>query len=94
MEELDPIEDHEAAADDDRERGDHPGRHRSPPEVERLRAALAEDQEAADQADVRRVEDVATAEAKDVLGEQRGGGGAGVEVPAVCAPPIAVLRAR
>ena len=59
--ELEPREDREPAEDDDRERNCHPRVHRAPPEVERLRAAGAEDQEAEDEPDVGRVENVRAA---------------------------------
>ena len=82
------------ADDDDRERERHPGRHRPPPELERVGAAGAEQQEAEDEPEVRRVEDVAPAELDHVLREQRHGRGAGEDPPAVQAPPVPVLRAR
>ena len=52
-------EDHERADEDDRERERHPGRHRPPPEVERIRASRAEDRKQSDEPEVRRVEEVA-----------------------------------
>ena len=61
----------EAAGDDDHERERHPGRHRRPPEVERVGAVLAEQQEAEHEPEVRRVEDVASAEPDHVLREER-----------------------
>jgi hypothetical protein len=55
-EQAEPVEDRESAGDDDREGERHPSRHRPPPELERERAVLAEDQEAEDEPEVRRVE--------------------------------------
>ena len=69
-------------------------RHRAPPEVERVRPAAAEQQEAEDEADVRRVEDVLAPPPDHVLGEQRDGRRAGVDPPAPQAPPVAVVRSR
>ena len=88
-----PPEDREPAGDDDREREREPGRHRPPPELERVGVLRAEQQEAEDEPEVRRVEDVPPAELDQVLREQRDGGGAGEDPPAVHAPPVAVLRA-
>ena len=51
-------------------------------------------EEAEDEPEVRRVEDVGAAEADQVLGEERDGGGAGEDPPAVRAPPVPVLGAR
>ena len=93
-EQLQTRQDQQPTADDDHERERQPDRHPRPPEVERVGAILAEDQEAEDEPDVRRVEDVASAEADHVLGEQCDCSRRDVDPPAVEAPPIAVLRAR
>ena len=90
--ELEPSKDREPAEDDDGERDRHPRVHRAPPEVERLRATGAEDQEAEDEPDVGRVEDVRAAQPQQVLGEQRDRRRAGEYPPAAQAPPVAVLR--
>ena len=92
-EEVQAREDREAADDDDRQRERHPGRHRPPPEVERLGARGAEHEEAEDEPEVGRVEDVAAAELDHVLGEQRDRRRAHEDPPAVQAPPVAVLGA-
>ena len=70
-------QDREAADDDDRERQGEPPRHRPPPEVERLCVLRPEQQEAEDEAEVRRVEDVRAAELDHVLREERDRGRAG-----------------
>ena len=88
-----PPQDREAAADDDRQREREPERHRPPPERERVGVLGAEQQEAEDEPEVRGVEDVTPAELDQVLREQRDGGCAGEDPPAVHAPPVAVLRA-
>ena len=69
----------------------HPRRHRPPPEVERIRAELPEGEEAHDETEVRRVEDVSSVDADHVLREQRDRGGPGEDPRAVQAPPVAVL---
>ena len=91
VEQPQPPEDREAAADDDRERQREPERHRPPPELERVGELRAEQEEAEDEPEVRGVEDVAAPELDQVLREQRDGGGAGEDPPAVHAPPVAVL---
>ena len=91
-EQVQAPEDREPAADDDREGEHHPRRHRPPPEVERLCTGRAEQEEAHDQADVRRVERMPTADADHVLREQPASRGQGVDPPPVQAPPVAVLR--
>ncbi len=68
---VQPREDREPAADDEREREREPDRHRPPPEGERVGALGAEQQEAEDEPEVRRVEDVAAAERDHVLREER-----------------------
>ena len=92
-EQLEPRQDQETARDDDSERDQEPRRHRAPPEVERVGAAAAEDQEAEDEPDVRRVEDVVPSPLDQVLGEDRDRRRPDVDPPAVQAPPVAVLRA-
>ena len=93
-EQLEAREDREAAYDDDGEGEPEPRRHRAPPEVERLRPAAAEDEEAEDEADVRWIEDMTAAPLDHVLREQRDRSGPDVEPPAAEAPPVAVVRAR
>ena len=64
-----------------------------PPERERVGSLRPEQEEAEDEPEVRRVEDVAAAMDDQVLGEERHGRGAGEDPPAVQAPPVAVLGA-
>ena len=90
---ADPPEDHEAVEHDDRQPEGDPREHRPPPEVQRLRPRLAEDEEARDERDVGRVEDMPPAVADEVLGEDREDRHADVDPPAVQAPPVPVLRA-
>jgi hypothetical protein len=85
-------EDREPAGDDDREREHHPRRQRRPPEVERLGETGREEQEAQDEPDVRGVEDVASADADDVLREQGDRRHSCEDPPPAQAPPVAVLR--
>ena len=87
-------EDRESAGDDDRDRECEPGRHRPPPELERIGMLRAEQQEAQDEPEVRGVEDVAAPELDQVFRQQRDGSGAGEDPPAVHAPPVSVLGPR
>ena len=91
--EVEPPEDEEAADDDQHECDDERGRQRPPPQRERIRALGAEEQEAEHEAEVRRVEDVPSANADQVLRQQRHRRRAGEDPPALRAPPVAVLRA-
>ena len=94
LEQLQPAEDREPADGDEHERERERRAHRPPPEVERVGALRPEQQEAEDEAEVRRIEDVRAAELDHVLREQRHGRGAREDPPAVHAPPVAVLGAR
>ena len=69
-------------------------RHRPPPELEWIGPLRAEQQEAQHEPEVRGVEDVVAPELDQVLGQQRDGGGAREDPPAVHAPPVAVLGPR
>ena len=69
-------------------------KHRPPPEVEWLGARTAQEHEAENEADVRRVEDVAAVIPDQVLGEQRDRRRPGEDPPPVHAPPVPVHRAR
>src|SRR5262249_53241307 len=89
--EVEAPQDEEAADDDQAKREDECWRQRPPPHSERIRALGAEQQEAEDETDARRVEDVAATCADDVLREERDGGGSGEEPPALHAPPVPVL---
>ena len=91
--ELEPPRDHHPAGEDDGVGREHPDRQRRPPEVERLDHAAAEHDEGDDQPDVGRVEDVRSAVADDVLGEERERGDAREDVPAVGAPRLVRRRA-
>ena len=93
-EQADAPEDHEAVQHDDPQAERDPREHRPPPEVQRLRARLAEDEEARDERHVGRVEDVAPAVADEVLREDREDPHGDVDPPAVQAPEIAVLGPR
>ena len=93
-EEVQSREDREPAAHDQRDRDREPDRHRSPPERERVGALRPDEQEAEDEPEVRRVEDVPSAEGDHVLREQGDGGRPGEDPPAVQAPPVAVLGPR
>jgi hypothetical protein len=89
---VEPPRDQRPADDDDQVGEDEPAVQRSPPEVERLDAFDAEDDERRDEADVRRVEDVRAAVLDHVLREQRQPGDDREDVPVVGAPRIADLR--
>ena len=91
-EEPQPPRDQQAANADDRIRGEHRQVERRPPEVERFEARRAEDEERRDQPDVRRVEDVRSAVADDVLGQEREAGHGGEDWPAVGRPGVVRLR--
>src|SRR5215211_1926612 len=73
-EELEPARDQQAAAEDHRVGEHHPAIEWAPPEVERLDPAHAEDEEGADKANVRRVEDVTALPLDDVFGRERKSG--------------------
>ena len=88
-----PGENREPCDDDDRDREDETDRHRSPPEVERLRPRVPEYEEAEDEPRVRRVEDMPSADTDDVLREQSRRGGGREDPGPVQAPPVAVLGA-
>ena len=86
-------EDREAADHDEGQGEDEPRRERAPPERERICSLGAEQEEAEHEPEVRRVEDVPAAMDDQMLGEERDGGGAREDPPAVQAPPVAVLGA-
>ena len=92
--EGEPRQDREAADDDDRQRQCECRRHRAPPEVQRLHSTRPEQQEAQDEPEVRRVEDVAPAEPDHVLRQQRNRCRPREDPPPLRAPPVAVLCAR
>ena len=92
--ELEAREDLQPAADDQHERERQPHGHRPPPERQRVGVLGPEQDEAEDEAEVRRVEDVPPAERDHVLREERHRGGAGEDPPAVRAPPVPVLGSR
>jgi hypothetical protein len=91
-EEQEPAGDQQPAADDHDVRDNQPDVERSPPEVERLHAGAAEDDEGEHQPDVRRVEDVRAAVADDVLGQERESRHAGEDVPGVRIPGLVGWR--
>ena len=92
--EVQSPEDEEAARDDQPDGEDERGRQRPPPQRERIRPLRAEQQEAENEAEVRRVEDVPAANPDEVLRQQGDGGRPGEDPPAVHAPPVAVLGPR
>ncbi len=93
-EEPEARSDQEPADQDDCVRQDHPGAERRPPEVERLEARAPEHDEHDDEPDVRRVEDVRSPVADQVLRRQRERGDAREHPPGVEAPVVADGSAR
>ena len=93
-EQVEPREDRETAAEDQEQGEREPYGHRPPPERERVGARRSEREEAEDEPEVRRVEDVAATERDDVLREQADRRRAGEQPPPVEAPPLAVLGPR
>ena len=90
---LDAGRDDQTTGQDDHVDGHHRGRHRAPPEIERIDAIAAEHEEAQHETDVRRIEQRPPAPADQVLGQHRDRGGCGEDVSAAKAPPLPVLRA-
>ena len=92
--EVQPPQDEKPARDDQPDREDERGGQRAPPEGERIRALRTQEQEAEHEPEVRRVEDVPSANPDEVLGEQRDRGRSREDPPAVHAPPVTMLGAR
>ena len=83
--------DEQATGEDHRVRGDHRRTDRRPPEVERLHPLASEQDERADERDVRRVEDVPAADTHEVLGHQAGEPDGDEQVPSVERPVPTLL---
>ena len=88
-----PRHDHKSADDNDGQGQRETPAWSGPPQVERIDAVRAEQHEAQHQPDVRRVEDVFVADAKDMLRDDRDRSRRGEDPGSMQAPPLAMLRA-